>query len=135
MWWEQCLNVPPNSFNIFPKHIATFCSEENPNSVWTVPMIWFWFLAYIHLHMTDLAMFLETTTITSLLCRKIKCFIERFVVSHKGHLKSYLLTCLFTTHALPISKRDQREIFEELIDKIDQAIHYIGYLPSIAGNK
>ena len=63
-----------------------------------------------------------------------QCFRE----SHKVQPKSYLLPCLYTTYALLITNSDAKEVFEELFEKSDQAIHYNGDSQlqwSIAGNK
>ena len=60
-----------------------------------------------------------------------QCFGE----SHKGQPKSYLLLCLYTTYALLISNSDEKEMFGEMFEKLDQALHYNGDLQSLAGNR
>ena len=115
------------TLNNFAKTFASFYSEKNPNlrvdfqtdmvlafSLHSPAHDGFW-NALIDNHYHVLA----------------QCFGE----SHKGQPKSYLLPCLYTTYALLISNSDEKEVFGEMFEKLDQALHYNGDLQSLAGNK
>lgn len=60
-----------------------------------------------------------------------QCFSENY----KGQPKSYLLPCLYTTYALLISNSDDKELYGEMFEKLDQAICYNGDLLAANGHK
>ena len=49
-----------------------------------------------------------------------QCFGENY----KGQPKSYLLPCLYSTYALLIAISDEKEICDEIFEKLDHAIQY-----------
>ena len=57
-----------------------------------------------------------------------QCFGE----IHRGRPKSYLLPRPCTTYALLISNSHEKEVFGEMFEMLDQALHYDGDLQSLA---
>ena len=72
-------------------------------------------LAYTHLCMMGFVTLCQT---------KYHVLAQCFCENYKGQPKSYSLPCLYSTYALLIANSDEKEVCDEIFEKLDRAVQY-----------